>query len=267
MTHETESDAETHEQEDHDPKVMTLFQHLDELRGRLVRSIASCLIFFVLAMVFWKPIFEFLKIPLLQAIPDAKLHFTDPMDPFITSIKVGFFSSLIAACPVWLYQFWRFIEPALYPEERKYILPFTFASVALFFAGVSFSFFFIYPLAIEFLLNYGENLGVEPIITISRYMSMLSLMVFGFGIVFETPLILVLLGMLDIVNADSLAKHRQIVLVLIVIVGALLTPPDPLSQLGMAVPLYLMYEISIVIIRVLKRKPKEENDSNSLATK
>lgn len=241
-----------------DPKAMTLFGHLDELRARLVRSILACVIFFGIAMFFWEPIFKFLQIPLLESIPNAKLHFTDPMDPFLTSIRVAFFTSLIFACPVWLYQFWRFIEPALYPEERKYVLPFTFASVSLFLAGICFSYYFIFPMAMDFLINYGSRVG-EPIITVSRYMSMLSMMIFGFGIVFEAPLIIVLLGLLDIVSAESLAKNRQFVIVGIIIVGALLTPPDPMSQIGMAIPLYLMYEISIIVIKVVKRNPAKSD--------
>lgn len=235
---------------------MSLFDHLVELRQRIVKSLIAVLLFFGIAMAFSTEIIEFLKQPLIAAIPkdtDA-LHFTGPLDVFITSIKVGFLTAIIFACPVWIYQFWRFIEPALYKHERKLILPFVFASVSLFVAGVSFCYFVILPLALEFLIALGMEVGT-PIITITDYVSMLMLMIFGFGFIFETPLILVLLAILDLISAEMLAKYRRYVMVGILFVGAILTPPDPLSQVGMAIPLYLMYELSILIIRLIKRKP------------
>ena len=236
-------------------KVMSLFDHLVELRQCIVKSLIAVLVFFCIAMAFSTEIIEFLKQPLLSAIPENKdaLHFTGPLDVFITSIKVGFLTAIIFACPVWIYQFWKFIEPALYKHERRLILPFVFASVSLFVAGVSFCYYVILPLALEFLIKLGMEVGT-PIITITDYVSMLMLMIFGFGFIFETPLILVLLAILDLISAEMLAKYRRYVMVGILFVGAILTPPDPLSQIGMAVPLYLMYEFSIIIIRLIKRK-------------
>ena len=239
-------------------KVMSLMEHLSELRQRLVRSILAVLVFFVVAMVFSNEIIEILKMPLQSALPDTEnvLHFTGPMDVFLTSIKVGFLTAVVFACPVWIYQFWKFIEPALYQHEKKLVLPFIFASTLLFVIGVSFCFYIILPLALEFLIGLGKEVGT-PIITITDYVSMLMLMIFGFGFIFETPIILVLLAILDLVSAESLAKYRRYVIVGILFVGALLTPPDPLSQVGMAIPLYIMYEVSILIIRMVKRKPSE----------
>ncbi|NRA44952.1 MAG: twin-arginine translocase subunit TatC [Oligoflexales bacterium] len=255
MTQQIENKEQEEEQLIDGGKVMSLFDHLVELRQRIVKSLIAVLIFFGIAMAFSTEIIEFLKQPLLSAIPQNKdaLHFTGPLDVFITSIKVGFLTAIIFACPVWIYQFWRFIEPALYKHERKYILPFVFASVGLFVAGVSFCYYAILPLALEFLITLGMEVGT-PIITITDYVSMLMLMIFGFGFIFETPLILVLLAILDLVSAEMLAKYRRYVLVGILFVGAILTPPDPLSQVGMAIPLYLMYEFSILIIRMIKKK-------------
>lgn len=238
-----------------DGKVMSLFDHLSELRQRLVVSIIAVLVFFVVALLFSSEILTFLKQPLTLALPGEKnvLHFTGPLDVFLMSIKVSILTAIVFACPVWLYQFWRFIEPALYESERKYILPFVTFSVLLFVAGISFCFYLILPLALEFLIEMGQEVGV-PIITITDYISMLMLMIFGFGLIFETPLILVLLSILDLVSASSLAAARRYVIVGILFVGAVLTPPDPLSQIGMAIPLYIMYEVSILIIKIIQRK-------------
>jgi len=243
-------------------KVMSLFEHLTELRQRLVRSILAVLFFFCLAMFYSSELLEFLKIPLQGAMPDVKdvLHFTGPMDVFLTSIKVGFLTAVVCACPVWIYQFWRFIEPALYAHEKRLVMPFILASILLFVAGITFCFYVVLPLALEFLIVLGKE-AATPIITITDYISMLMLMIFGFGLIFESPIILVLLAILDLVSAESLSQYRRYVLVGILFIGAILTPPDPLSQVMMAIPLYLMYEISILIIRFVKRKPKADAKS------
>lgn len=235
-------------------KVMSLFEHLTELRQRLVISLVAVLVFFAIAMFFSSQLIIFLKQPLVAVLPKEAnaLHFTGPLDVFLTSIKVGFLTAIVAACPVWLYQFWRFIEPALYEKERKLILPFVLVSVLLFALGIAFSYYVILPLALEFLIGLGTEVGT-PIITITDYVSMLMLMIFGFGFIFEAPLILVLLAILDLVSAKALIEARRYVIVGILVISAILTPPDPLSQIGMAVPLYLMYEIAILIIRFITR--------------
>lgn len=237
-------------------KVMSVMEHLDELRMRLFRSVLGVVLFFFIAFAFAEYILNFLKQPLVNTLPEGAnaLHVTGPLDAFMVSIKVSFLTAVIAACPLWLYQFWKFFEPALYPKERKYILPFVFASSILFFAGVAFAFFGIVPLALDFLLKMAQEFAT-PIITIKDYVSFIMLMIFGFGLIFETPVILILLAMLDIVDADTLAENRRFVLIAILVVGAMLTPPDPISQIAMAGPVYLMYEASIWIIRLIKRKP------------
>ncbi|SMF33891.1 twin-arginine translocase subunit TatC [Pseudobacteriovorax antillogorgiicola] len=238
-------------------KVMGLMEHLDELRGRIFRSLIAVVIIFGIAFSFANYIFEFLKGPLVAALPEGSnaLHFTGPMDVLIANIKISFLAAVVGACPFWLYQFWKFLEPALYEHEKKYAIPFLFSSVSLFFSGVAFCFFVIMPLAMEFLIQMGMEVGT-PIITVADYVSVLMLLIFGFGLVFETPVILVLLALLDLVDADMLAENRKFVLVGVMILGALLTPPDPISQIAMGLPTYLMFEMSIVIIRLVKRKRK-----------
>ena len=239
----------------HDPKAMTLMEHLDELRGRLTKALGGILLLFFISISFAGPIMEILKGPLISALPEGHndLHFTGPMDVFIANIKVSFLISVVIGCPIWIYQFWRFFEPALYPRERKYVFPFILVSILLFFAGVSFCFFGILPLALEFLIGIGLEVGT-PIITVGDYISLLLLLIFGFGLVFQTPVILVLLAMLDLISAKTLSANRKYVLVAILILGAILTPPDPLSQLAMGIPTYLMFEVAILIIKLVKKE-------------
>jgi sec-independent protein translocase protein TatC len=236
-------------------KVMSIFDHLGELRSRLMRAGLVVLVFFFIFLGFAEQLMIFLKEPLVKALPPGvnALHFTGPMDVFVINIKVAMLVGVLAACPVWLYQFWKFFEPALYPKERRYILPFIIASIALFVAGISFCFFIILPLTLSFLLDLGMQVGT-PIITVTDYVSMLMLLLFGFGVVFETPLIIVLLAMLDIIDLEMLTSNRRIIIIIILIVAAIMTPPDPISQMAMAVPVYLMYEMAIVIVRFMKRK-------------
>jgi len=236
-------------------KAMGLMDHMDELRARVVRSLVAIILLFLVAFSFAEYILNFLKVPLVDALPKGNdvLHFTGPMDVLVANIKVSLLVAVIGSCPIWLYQFWRFLEPALYDNEKKYVFPFIFTSINLFFSGVAFCFFIILPMALDFLIGYGLQVGTA-IITVGDYVSLVMVLIFGFGLVFETPVILVLLALMDLVSAESLAQNRKFVLVGILVLGALLTPPDPISQVAMAVPTYLMYEVSIVIIRILKRK-------------
>jgi sec-independent protein translocase protein TatC len=238
-------------------KVMSLWDHLGELRNRVVKSLLGILVLFLIALTFAEHIIGFLKGPLTNALPVGKndLHFTGPLDVFIINIKVSLLAGVVFGTPLWLYQFWKFFEPALYPKERKYILPFVFASSALFIIGVCFAYFVILPIALKFLLEIGLSVGT-PIITIKDYLSLVMILVFGFGLVFETPIVLILLAMLDLVSAKMLSEYRRFVLVLILVMGAVLTPPDPISQVAMAIPVYLMYEASIILIRIIKKEKR-----------
>ena len=170
-------------------KTMSLLEHLSELRARVIKSFLGVLGVFFLCLAYSTEIIQFLERPLRQVInmDGNSLHFTGPLDVFLTSIRLSVLSAIILSCPVWLFQFWRFFEPALYEKERRYILPFVITSVLLFFVGVCFSYYGILPLALEFLLDMGKEVGT-PIITITDYASMLTLMLLGFGFIFEAPL-------------------------------------------------------------------------------
>ena len=239
----------------HNGKIMNLWGHLDELRTRIVRAGATILVCFIVALVFSNKIINFLKAPLVAVLPAgaSALHFTGPMDVFTVNIKVAFLVSVVVGAPAWLYQFWKFLEPALYPTERKYVVPFIFATIAFFLTGVAFCYYFMLPMALHYLIGIGLEVGT-PIITITDYISLITVMILGFGLIFETPVILVLLAMLNIVSAEALASQRRMTFVVILIVSAIITPPDPISMMGMAIPCYLMFEMSIVVIRIIKRR-------------
>lgn len=237
---------------------MSLFGHLDELRSRVIKSLIGIILGFFVSMAFSASLLQFLKRPLIKVFPPGiqPLHFTGPMDVFLAEIRVSFLAAIALTSPLWLYQFWRFFEPALYQKERKYILPCIVISALLFLTGLAFCFFIVLPMTLSFLIELGTEVGT-PMITIVDYLALLSLMLFGFGFVFEAPLILVLLAWIGLLDADTLSRHRKAVIVGVLVVGALLTPPDPISQVAMAIPLYLMYEASILLIRALL-KPKKE---------
>ncbi len=237
-------------------KVMSLFGHLNELRVRIVLAAIGIFVVFCGCLFFSTELLILLKQPLVKALPKEttnSLHFTGPLDVFMISIKVSFLASIVLASPIWLYQFWRFVEPALYPKERRFVLPFFLASLFLFLGGIAFCFGLVLPMGLEFLISFGADVGT-PIITITDYMSLVVVMIFGFGFIFETPLVLILLGVLKIVNAKMLRSVRKHVVVLSLFVAALITPPDPVSQIAMAIPLYIMYEISIFVIGLMEKR-------------
>ena len=243
-------------------KLMPLMGHLTELRSRFIKAIVSLFAVFGICYFFANPILEFLKQPLLKAmpkgtLPSQALHFTNPLDVFMVQLKVSLIAAIIAGSPFWLFQFWKFFEPALYPKERRFVLPFVFISVALFIAGMSFCYYLMMPSSLTYLLNIGDGVATS-MITITEYIDMVSLMLLGFGAVFQTPVILILLAFLGLIDDKTLSEYRKLTIVLILIIAAVLTPsPDPLSQLTMATPMYIMYELSILMIRVLVRREKK----------
>ncbi len=160
-------------------KVMGIFEHIDELRSRLVKSVAILIVLFCICYAFAAPILTFLKQPLVGALPagSPSLYFTGPMDVFMANVKLGFFTALVLSCPIWLYQLWKFLEPALYEKEKRYVLPFMVSSILLFLGGVSLCYFLILPMALEYLIGLGQEMGTTPIITISDYLSLIMLMI------------------------------------------------------------------------------------------
>lgn len=243
---------------------MPLTEHLDELRRRLTRSVGVIMALFVLLMFKSQVLLNTLKEPLVAALPAGApaLHFTGPMDVMFTGMKVAFMAAIIISCPYWLNQFWRFFEPGLHQHERKFVQPFILTSVVLFLGGVAFCYFIALPYTLVFLISMGTEVGV-PIITVTDYISLLILLFCGFGLIFETPLVLILLSLLGVVDSQMLAGQRRTILVVILIIAALLTPPDPISQIIMAIPLAGLFELSIWIIRRLENRRIKNNKAQA----
>jgi sec-independent protein translocase protein TatC len=230
-----------------------LTEHLAELRTRLIRIILALVIGTVVAFTKANYIFELLKQPLLKVNPNLKLYFLSPTEPFFTAFKISFLAGFIMVSPFVFYQIWKFIEPALYEHEKKLALPFVLFTTLFFAVGCLFSFYLVLPVAIGFFINFGNiQLGAEAIFSVKEYISFVLRMIFAFGITFELPVILSLLSRLGIVSPDFLIKSRPYFIVLAFIVAAVLTPtPDVFSQLMLAVPLILFYEISIIMAKIL----------------
>ncbi len=256
MSEQEKSDDQEPKTRAENLKVMGLMEHVDELRSRLFKSILAIVILFCVAFFFSEDLINFLKQPLVDVLPKGAnaLHFTGPMDVFMAQCKLALFMSMLLGCPIWLYQLWRFVEPALYPHEKKYAIPFLVSSVCLFVTGVVFCYYLMIPWSLKYLIALGSSVAT-PIITVSDYMSLLTLLMLGFGLIFETPIILIILSMVGVISAQTLRENRKVVIVAIFIIAAVITPtPDPIGQLIMAFPMYVLYELSIFLIQYIDKK-------------
>jgi sec-independent protein translocase protein TatC len=235
---------------------MSLIEHLRELRKAIVKSAWGIVLGMIVLYNFTEPLFNFIRAPIAPYLPTSGLVFTAPMDKFMAHIKLAIFGGIILSCPWWLYQVWKFISPALYSKEKKYALAFISVGATLFVSGVAFTYYLVLPSSFEFLLGFGGNVD-KPMITIDHYLSFVVTMCVVFGVVFEIPLVLVLLGAAGIVTADLLRKKRRIAIIILAFLAAILTPtPDAFSMLIMLVPMVAFYEISIVIIAITEKRRK-----------
>ena len=251
---------------DEPSKEMPLLAHLIELRTRLLWSV----LFFVMAFAALYPvsqyIFAYLVTPLADLLGDdqgRRLIYTGLPEAFLTYLKVTLFAAFMVSFPMIALHIWRFVMPGLYKNERKTFFVFMFSTPLLFIIGAAFAFYGVIPMAWKFFLSYESSAAITglPIqleARVSEYLSMTLQMMIAFGLCFQMPLILLLLARLGVLNATSLAEKRRYAIVLILIASAVLTPPDVLSMMGLALPLCVLYEISIVLVRVLSKpeKPK-----------
>lgn len=239
---------------------MTVVEHLEEFRHRLIVSAIAFGAASIVAYVFYRPILDLLTTPLDQgdrvggvAIKDVPLYAQGIAGPFLLRLKVSAFAGLLLALPVLLFQLWRFVTPGLEQREKRYAVPFILSSTALFSLGAWFA-FLVLPTGIRFLLSFAGP-PLEPFITFQDYLSFLIFMVLAFGLSFEFPLLLVFLALVGIVTSRQLRSWRKYALFLAFVVGAVATPSqDPYTQVVFSVPLYILYEVSILVIRFgLKR--------------
>ncbi|MCG8635860.1 MAG: twin-arginine translocase subunit TatC [Desulfobacterales bacterium] len=237
-------------------------EHLGELRDRLVRSFIAVGVGFVCAYFFKERLFEILTAPLVTAMSEsgnAKLIFTGLPEAFFTYLKVSLLTGIIAATPVLFYEFWMFVSPGLYRDEKKYLIPIVLLSIFFFIVGSSFGYFIVFPYGFKFFLGFAtETIHAMP--SMKEYLSFASKMLLAFGFVFELPLVLTFMARMGLVSVDFLKKNRKYALLLFFVGAALITPPDVVTQVMMALPLMILYEISIIGARVFGKKDVEEDD-------
>lgn len=234
----------------------TLLSHLIELRSRLIKIAAVVIILFAALIPFAQRIFEVVSKPLVEVLPGQQMIATAVASPLLTPFKLTFFVALFIAMPVILYQVWAFVAPGLYKKEKHFAFPLLASSILLFYAGVAFAYFVVFPLVFGFFTAITPP-GVEMMTDISAYLDFITTIVLAFGIAFEVPIATVLIVWTGLTTPEKLGKARPYVFLMAFIVGMLLTPPDIISQTLLAVPVYLLYEAGIIMSRVFARKAEE----------
>jgi sec-independent protein translocase protein TatC len=238
----------------------TLISHLLELRDRLIRALAAVVVVFLPCAYYSNDIFSFIAQPLIEKLPKgASLIATSVIAPFVAPLKLSFYVALILAMPIVLYQIWAFVAPGLYKHERRFAVPLLISSILLFFVGIAFAYFAVFPVIFQFFTHTAPK-GVVMMTDINQYMDFVLTMFFAFGVAFEVPVAVVLLVATNVIGIDKLKKSRGYVLIAIFVVAAVLTPPDALSQCMMAVPMWLLYEGGILMARLMTRGRRDGAD-------
>ena len=232
--------------------------HLDELRQRLIKCFIAVSVGFVASYAFKERIFNILVMPLAKVMKSGDhLIYTNLPEAFFTFLKTAFLSGLMVASPVILYQFWMFVAPGLYDREKKLLLPIVLLSTIFFVGGALFGYFVVFPFGFEFFLSFGTEY-IRPMPSMKEYLGFSSKLLLAFGLVFELPLVITFLARLGIVSVEFLKKQRKYAILVIFVAAAILTPPDVVTQVMMALPLMLLYEISIVGARIFGRKKEAD---------
>ncbi|WP_029551275.1 twin-arginine translocase subunit TatC [Thermocrinis jamiesonii] len=236
---------------------MPLTEHLRELRQRLIKSVVAFLVASGVSFYIAQYIFEILKQPVKKAYPQVELITLSPTEPLFILIKISVVFGFILSSPLIFYQLWKFVEPALYPNEKRMVIPITLFSLILFILGASFAYFLVMPIALKFLIGIGfSQLQATPFLSVNLYISFLLKMIIGFGIAFQLPIVLFLLQRVGLVTDAQLKSFRKYFIVLSFVVGAFIAP-DATTQVLMAIPLILLYEVSLLIGKLGKKRKTE----------
>lgn len=244
-------------------KKSTVSEHLIELRSRLVKSIVFLVLAFVVCYIFSDKIYNFLLEPYAQAVKEdgqnRRLIFTALHETFLTYVKLAFFAAFFFSCPIILIQIWKFIAPGLYKDEKLALLPFLVATPILFILGGMLVYYLIMPLAVDFFISFEKasingSLPIQLEPKVNEYLSLVMRLILAFGLSFQLPVLLTLLAKVGFIDANYLKTRRKYVVIIIFSIAAVLTPPDPITQIGLALPLLLLYEISIYTVKLVEKK-------------
>jgi len=242
---------------------VNIISHLGELRNRLIKSFLFFIIAFIICYIYSEQIYSFLVQPYSTAIIennlDRRLIFTALHEAFLTYLKVAFFASIFITSPIFLTQLWKFVAPGLYKVEKSALLPYLIATPLLFIFGGFLVYYLIMPLAIKFFLSFESpaeigSIAIQLEAKVNEYLSLIMRLIFAFGISFQLPVILSLLARVGVVDSHYLKTRRKFVVVIIFAVAAILTPPDPITQIGLALPLLILYELSILTVKIIEKK-------------
>lgn len=238
-----------------------LISHLVELRSRLLKMIAGVLLVFLGLTPYANEIYTYLSVPLAAHLPsNASMIAIDVASPFFTPFKLALVLSIFLSVPLILYQIWAFVAPGLYRHEKKWILPLLVASTLLFYLGMAFAYFVVFPLVFAFLTAAAPE-GVEVMTDISRYLDFVLALFFAFGVAFEVPIATILLVATGLVTPKSLTEKRPYVIVGAFVIGMFLTPPDVISQTLLAVPMWMLFELGLLFSRLFVRRPVYRNEA------
>ena len=254
----------------HEENESGFVSHLTELRKRLINSFIFLIIFFIGCYFFAEHLYGFLVEPYAKAVKndglERRLIFTALQETFLTYLKVSFFTAFFVTCPYILMQIWKFIAPGLYKHEKIAILPYLILTPILFFIGGMLVYYLIMPLAIKFFLSFestglSTNLPIQLEAKVNEYLSLIMKLIFAFGISFQLPVVLSLLARVGLIDSEFFKQRRKYVVVIIFAAAALLTPPDPITQIGLAIPLLILYELSIFSVKFIEKKNLKDSDA------
>jgi sec-independent protein translocase protein TatC len=241
----------------------SFLSHLIELRDRLIRALLAILIVFICLFPWAKDLYALLAQPLLASLPKGgQMIATDVVGVFLVPMKVALMVAFLIALPYVLFQVWAFVAPGLYSHEKRLIVPLVVASVLLFFAGMSFAYFLVFPTVFGFMASVAPE-GVAWMTDIEKYLSFVLTTFIAFGVTFEVPVVVIVLVRMGIVTIEKLREIRPYVIVGAFVIGAIFTPPDVLSQVMLAVPLWLLYELGIILARFVGKKPEGATEPNA----
>jgi len=242
--------------------------HLTELRKRLINTLICLFVLFIVCYIFSDYIYGFLVEPYASAVKNDNLNrrliFTALQETFLTYLKVSFFTAFFFTSPIILIQIWKFIAPGLYEHEKSAIMPYLVITPILFLLGGMLVYYLIMPLAIKFFLSFESlgnvtNLPIQLEAKVNEYLSLVMKLIFAFGLSFQLPVVLSLLARIGLIDSIFLKERRKFVIVIIFACAAILTPPDPITQIGLAIPLLILYELSIISVKIIENKNKEKN--------